>query len=284
MTKTANTTTLPELYIEKFQELTKWRKRSATDKRSIHELRRCLKDLYACFDLVTFITHQRSASQNYYHSFKKLFQSAGMIREAQVNKSAFEEQAVSGPDAKDYLRFLKAQKQEGKKRFKKALKHFDVREAQRAEKKISTVLKGMNEKLLFENCAAYIQAQAGKIDQLLKLDNRSVVLHNIRKRIKSAGIVVRMMHKAQPRKDHEALLRSIRQTEKYIGQWHDKRVLHNSLKQFIKKKCGEDGSVKLGLLKKHLKKEEEPLRQQLKKRSGETMLFLRSFFGSAQNV
>lgn len=274
MTKTVNTATLPKLYAEKSQELTKWIEKSATDMHSIHEMRRCLKYLYACFDLAVFISPQLSAHQDYYHRLKKIFKAAGMTREAQINKSVFEEHHVSGADAKDYLRFLKAQKQEGKKKLKKAIRHFDAKEAKRTEKEMCTFLKNMNEKLLLEYCTAYIHAQAGKIDRLLKLDNSSTVLHNIRKHIKSAGSVLHMMSKAQPGRGQAALLRNIEETEKCIGQWHDKRVLLDSLKQFIKKTGGEDGSPKLGLFTKHLKKEEGLLRRQLKTTSEGTVRLL----------
>ena len=223
-------------YAKRITTFNKYYKKTVKNKREsdIHDLRLSIKKLRATWSLMDVVTRGLLNKQVHNELFRKLFKSAGRVREAQVNIMAVD---------KLNLKYLTAYRE------------YQLGLQKKAEKKMQSVLKSFNhdcfkildrhwrqsvrkipEALIFEHSWMFINRELDKVRQLVKGLPHSDNLHEIRIILKAVHEVISILSKLGENANINSLGKKIKNINEEIGQWHDTLVLLESLEKYSERK------------------------------------------------
>jgi CHAD domain-containing protein len=204
--------------------------------KTIHELRVEIKKLRSVFQLLAVIAKKEFNIKNYTNSLKDLFDTAGKIREIQVNQICFTKFKFSKEINDKYKKFLLNREEELGNKLKKTINNFDKSVLINSKKQIKKITGDLNNKKMWDACLFYLKDKTLKIENLLSAGNNPLIIHKIRIRLKSLHTIATFLQKTNPIQKNEKILQLIKQTGALIGNWHDNLVLINSLERYFIKK------------------------------------------------
>jgi CHAD domain-containing protein len=204
--------------------------------KTIHELRVEIKKLRSVFQLLAVIAKKEINIKNYTNSLKDLFDTAGKIREIQVNQICFTKFKFPKEINDKYKKFLLNREAELRDSLKKTINDFDKSVLINSKKQIKKITGGLNNKKMWDACLFFIKDKTQKIENLLSAGNNPLIIHKIRMQLKSLHTIASFLQKINPTPKNEKTLELIKQTGTLIGNWHDNLVLINSLERYFIKK------------------------------------------------
>lgn len=205
-----------------------------SDKKAIHELRVSVKKLKAFYKLIENLYPRRFDATKHIRPFHKVFESAGAIREIQVNKELLKDYPFSSGLLKEYRHYLGTIEKAAHKSLKKSISTIRESKQHACTKEISALCKHLKNMHFNKECTRLIQKQSGKIAELRSLPLTTKILHQIRKHLKQVAYVINIQQKSIPGTYSQNFIKDLKQTEVMIGKWHDRAILIASLKDYKK--------------------------------------------------
>ena len=210
------------------------------DKKSIHRLRVAIKKLKVLFRLLERASHGKISAREYMHDLKPVFKSAGHIREAQLNGDNFSRLRLKGKTAQAYSSYLGKKEKKAKKAFRKAAAHAGAELQPKIGKQGAAAGKE------FGRISRQAVNEAFEQIRILQAaGNNPVIIHRIRKHVKTLSVIAEISRKAGT---GARLKRVLAFGEKYgalLGNWHDQEVLAGSMDHFLKKaRVESDGQLR----------------------------------------
>jgi CHAD domain-containing protein len=206
------------------------------NEKTIHELRVEIKKLRSVFQLLDVIAKKEINIKQCANSLNDLFDTAGKIREIQVNQICFTKFKFPQEINDKYKKFLLNRENELGNRLKKTINHFDRLVLINSKKQIKKLTGDLNNKKMWDACLFYLKDKTLKIKNLLLAGNNPLIIHKIRIQLKSIHTIASFLQKIDPSQKNEKTLQLIKQTGTLIGNWHDNLVLINSLERYFIKK------------------------------------------------
>lgn len=204
--------------------------------KTIHELRVEIKKLRSVFQLFEVIAKKEINIKQFVNSLKDLFDTAGKIREIQVNQICFTKFKFPKEINDKYKKFLLNREVELKDNLKKTINNFDKSVLINSKKQIKKITSSLYNKKMWDACLFFMKDKTLKIENLLLAGNNPLIIHKIRIQLKSLHTIASFLHKINPVQKNEKTLELIKQTGTLIGNWHDNLVLINSLERYFIKK------------------------------------------------
>jgi CHAD domain-containing protein len=207
---------------------------SAHKKEEIHKLRVNIKKVRAIFHLLKVL----SPKDFEVHSndvFTDIYNKAGKIRELQMNRNLFNQYNLIPSNTLPYLQYIKQKERKVIKVLKKNVVGFDHKELNKTSKKLNQLCTEASQKKVTKKFKEFINGEVQKITKLKANIDNPYKTHKLRKHLKSLDAIVTLLFHMEPNGSYKKILASVKQSGIVLGDWHDKEVLIDSLKNFIKK-------------------------------------------------
>lgn len=245
-----------ELFKYYFERMTVY-----AEKNDIHNLRLSIKKIRTICDLLKKISSKKSGLIVYKDIFRKIFKSAGEIRENQISSelagsrlgfdSAFKIHLVEMND----LRMIKMMSE---------LKRFDLSLLSRLNQDIERITTELDPEVLYRSAEKDVKRRWRNVTELLEKKFNFKVLHKIRRELKSVSEVLEFLTdtKNNPflKEFHDAIV----PMHKDIGKWHDELVLYEMYRDF-KQNGNEKTNRDIKRKRKDLKRKSKKLRKDIGK-------------------
>lgn len=207
--------------------------------RDIHKMRVRMKRLKSIFRLLEYCYPGEFRAKDYYRPYKAVFKSAGQVRESQVNIGLFREYPFAGALRRSYCRHVKLMKQQWRPGLDALIHSFDYATLEDNNRKIRKYLSAYGEAEMVRVIGDFINSEMQRINKLLKQEDGLHSIHGVRiilKNIKPLlGLIWRRRGSSFTNEHYDSLV----ETEKLIGNWHDRHIFSQSLKSFFDTMEGE---------------------------------------------
>ena len=226
----------------------------------IHQIRVDIKNLRAIFDLLETMHNDKRKDEKSIIFSGNLFRTAGKVREEQVNNNFIAKYRFSSPPEK-FREYLISRKRAAFRQYHTSLNELDLNQfiAKDREFKESIKASPRNETIL--KSQKFIRKGIKTVKKLYP-DLTTNHLHKIRKNLKAVNTIASFVCSIDSDKKLNKLLARIEPVETLIGVWHNRMVLINSIKQFIKKnEIAPETSELLILISKLKKRNKKTINQ-----------------------
>ena len=202
---------------------------------AVRQLRLSTKKTRALFRLIQPISRKQFNAKQRLISLRKLFKSAGELRDTQLLLQLLEQYETENKTKYPVFRkFISKKNQSGSKGFEVSLAEFDRKELEENKKVVPEFLL---EKLSAEEVESRTIAELEKkLSSIRKLLAKLTVerLHDIRIIFKEAFYIARLVNECgYDSKDIKKKLKSFKIFARKIGAWHDKTILQEELHRFF---------------------------------------------------
>lgn len=226
----------------------------------IHQLRVRIKRMRAILELIEITSKGKFKKKHHFSLFSKFFNSAGALREMQVNHLIIKKFHNNG--VTPFEEYLKQRQTEAGKKLRKAVINFDTGKFKKENDKIRSAVKEMDEEKIISQSEKFISREIRKIKKLRPKLSDPRKLHKIRILLKSISAILKLLEAYKPDNQWARFKNDIKPLELLIGEWHDRQVLMTTVDKFIVK--NEDGDKKIGNVKKLVKRIEAENRKKVK--------------------
>ena len=173
----------------------------------LHQLRVTIKRLRALWSLVEVISKGSYTKNEHRKLTGTLFKKGGKVREAQVNaeviKSLHEEYLKSSS------KFMKKAEQKANVHLVAAILLFDLKELNRLDQHLESVIKGIPDKVVFTESLSFISGKIKRVRKLMKQLPDHHILHKIRIQLKSVSAIQSIIQKKSSEPKIEKLRKNI---------------------------------------------------------------------------
>lgn len=201
---------------------------------AIHDFRVSVKRIRAIFRFLEKINPEKYSCRKNIKELRNLFKSSGQMRDMQVQLLLLENyEKRLNISLKEFTKYLKINKKEGKKQLKKALRNFSPNILDENEILITKIQKNKGDKKLLKILQEFVKQRFVEIKSLsLKLDSVEKT-HKIRIALKETSYILNII-KQYKKAEGEAnfSLKEIKQLGEILGIWHDCEVMKFHLKVF----------------------------------------------------
>lgn len=226
----------------------------------IHQLRVHIKRMRAILELIEITSKGKFKKKHHFSLFSKFFNSAGALREMQVNHLIIRKLHNNGVGP--FEEYLKQRQTAAGRKLQKAVINFDTGKFKKENYKIRSAVKEMDEEKIISQSEKFISREIRKIKKLRFKLSDPRKLHKIRILLKSVSAILKLLKAYKPDNKWARLKNDIKPLELLIGEWHDRQVLVSTINRFIVK--NEDGNKKLGNVKKLVKRIEVENRKKVR--------------------
>lgn len=216
----------------------------------IHKLRVSIKRLRTLWSLMEVASGGKWKSKPCLGLFESLFQAAGQLRETQVNLRLLEpcQGAYLGP----YTAYLQKTRKRAGKKLHKGIQAFDRKKFDALNKQLRRKVRALSDETVFEASVALAVKKTKKVLALAYPLPDSGKLHKIRIRQKAVQEILAVLKKLNADLALEEIQNPIRSQNVRIGNWHDTRVLLDSMKSLRGKGADQTGRKQLKALMERL--------------------------------
>lgn len=200
------------------------------DMEDIHQLRVSIKKLRAIWSLADIMLNGKWKKKKHQKLFKKLFDNAGMIREAQINLGLIAQ--MDDSELAEYSAHLKKLEDKGLIKLLNQIDRFDTSKLDSLNRELFKHLSKTSEEKILKHTESYISLRFKKIEKLLSKPLTNKQLHKIRILLKGIHELFTIIQELDLQNDLSELLEEIKTLNHEIGIWHDYTVLNTSLEKF----------------------------------------------------
>lgn len=199
--------------------------------KDLHSLRVRIKRIKSIYRLLEYAYPEEFRAKTYNRLFKAVFKSAGLIRESQINLRLLRGYPYAESLRKAYYRYLVRLRPGWKEDLDKSINYFDYASLDEHKTKVEELISRTTVTGLIDIIDRFIRSEAGKVRNMLDRQDDLKYFHEVRivlKNIKPLlALIWRRKDNSYTRDDYDHL----NDTEKFIGQWHDRAVLCRSLRE-----------------------------------------------------
>lgn len=205
-----------------------------TTENDIHKSRVDMKKISALFGFFEMIGSDLFKIKEPQKIFQSVFESAGKIREIQVNLLYIENLGRNDPELRLFSRYLKNNSKKEIKRFIQAIIRFDEKQLTQIRKSIKSSSREIKIEKIIDRCDDFFQLHATRIKKFRYNSGNTENIHRIRKEMKKISAVADLLRQLRVDEFMEKLISVLNQAEIIIGEWHDRIVFYQSLDSFLK--------------------------------------------------
>ncbi len=219
-----------------------------------HQVRVQIKRMRSLLLLMEQAGEESFKKKKHFRLFKKLFATAGVLRECHINQALIEKQ--SDESAKMYSSYLSGVEDQAAKQLRDELGLFKLDKFHRLNEKLSNKLVNLDQTAILSNIRHFIDEKSTKIDCLLEeIDDKK--LHKIRFHLKAVVEVYKIINSLITDAAIQQKELKLKEIEQLIGDWHDLHVLIGSVTTYHQKTiaAGLDDLIKQLVLTNESSKE-----------------------------
>lgn len=202
--------------------------------RDIHQLRVRIKRLKAVFRLLEFIHPVEFKAKDHYRLFKPVFNSAGLIRESQINLGLLEKFKGTEKLYKSYSKYINKLRPGWDTNLDKLIESFNYSRIDEIVQHVNDLFSRNTYLELIGLSTDFIYSELDRIKVLLDESEKHEYIHEVRiilKNIKPTLGLIWPLDESTFEKSH---YNSLTKTETLIGNWHDRLILSEALSLFYK--------------------------------------------------
>lgn len=197
------------------------------EEEDIHQLRVSIKRIRAIYDCIELSTKHHLSTAANKQILKKLFKTAGKIREVQINQALLDN--YGGRSSQRLLNYFDRLKDELSAPFNYELSHFQSGELLRQDKKLIKAISGIGEKEVLNLTRTFLNTELQRVGDLFE-KNFDQNLHRIRKSVKAMMEINRLLISISEDESLILFRKNLKSLSDDIGNWHDLQVFMQSLK------------------------------------------------------
>jgi len=201
----------------------------------IHKLRVNLKKIKTLFALFEIVAPKKFKADKSYTLFEEIFEQAGKIREAQMNRICIDTYKLPESSVVLYHKFLERKEKKAKKQFSSLITDLKDKKIIELDAEIEKLCSKTSTESILNHSQNFIFRKIKNSKNIPEHpDNKT--LHKVRKNLKSVSAISTLLHAIEADAELEVAQESIKKAEDMIGDWHDTIVLESSLHTFLKHK------------------------------------------------
>jgi CHAD domain-containing protein len=207
----------------------------SVNEEDIHYLRRASKRLKALYKLLGSIDKHFNPKKRF-KLISKIFESAGALREIQVNQKLLLSYGPSQLLADNYATFFKPAKKESEKKLKRSIAKFKIKNHQKSLEKIEKICRKLEINSLTEYIAGFLAQIIIDIKMTLSKNDTHPDLHVIRILIKKINPILILIDLANNKPQLIESRSLLKNAEDKLGSWHDRFELLQSVREMLDSK------------------------------------------------
>jgi hypothetical protein len=204
--------------------------------KDIHLARLDVKKIFSILDLMRIVRSKGMEDPGYEKIFNKVYKASGRIREIQVNLGLLDKKEFNIYNLDPFKEELLLTEKELTWEFLKSIRKFNERKLARNEKRIKEEVREITSIVLNKKTEKYLQTKTRLILRLIDTAVNDKKAHEIRRHLKELSTVLSLLYLINPDTHPEELIRGLNKSERLIGDWHDRKVLADSMKLFLKER------------------------------------------------
>ncbi len=204
--------------------------------KDIHRARLDVKKILAIVDLLRIVRAKSDKDPEFEKIFKKLYRASGRIREIQVNMLLLTRAEFAGYDMTLFNNDLLMQEKKMTIEFLKEIRKFNEQKLSRIEKRIKKEVSKITSATLQKKTKRYIHSKIKLIQELLEKGDCEENVHKVRQHIKELSTVLSLVFAIKASDNLEMVINRLNKSEMMIGDWHDRVILADSMRNFLEQR------------------------------------------------
>jgi len=204
--------------------------------KDIHRARLDVKKILAIVDLLRIVRAKSDKDPEFEKIFKKLYRASGRIREIQVNMLLLTRAEFAGYDMTLFNNYLLMQEKKMTIEFLKEIRKFNEQKLSRIEKRIKKEVSKITSATLQKKTKRYIHSKIKLIQELLEKGDCEENVHKVRQHIKELSTVLSLVFAIKASDNLEMVINRLNKSEMMIGDWHDRVILADSMRNFLEQR------------------------------------------------
>ena len=204
--------------------------------KDIHRARLDVKKILAIVDLLRIVRAKSDKDPEFEKIFKKLYRASGRIREIQVNMLLLTRAEFAGYDMTLFNNYLLMQEKKMTIEFLKEIRKFNEQKLSRIEKRIKKEVSKITSATLQKKTKRYIHSKIKLIQELLEKGDCEENVHKVRQHIKELSTVLSLVFAIKASYNLEMVINRLNKSEMMIGDWHDRVILADSMRNFLEQR------------------------------------------------
>lgn len=204
--------------------------------KDIHRARLDVKKILAIVDLLRIVRAKSDKDPEFEKIFKKLYRASGRIREIQVNMLLLTRAEFAGYDMTLFNNYLLMQEKKMTIEFLKEIRKFNEQKLSRIEKRIKKEVSKITSATLQKKTKRYIHSKIKLIQELLETGDGEENVHKVRQHIKELSTVLSLVFAIKASDNLEMVINRLNKSEMMIGDWHDRVILADSMRNFLEQR------------------------------------------------
>ena len=204
--------------------------------KDIHRARLDVKKILAIVDLLRIVRAKSDKDPEFEKIFKKLYRASGRIREIQVNMLLMTRAEFAGFDMTLFNNYLLMQEKKMTIEFLKEIRKFNEQKLSRIEKRIKKEVSKITSATLQKKTKRYIHSKIKLIQELLEKGDCEENVHKVRQHIKELSTVLSLVFAIKASDNLEMVINRLNKSEMMIGDWHDRVILADSMRNFLEQR------------------------------------------------
>ena len=219
--------------------------------KDIHRARLDVKKILAIVDLLRIVRAKSDKDPEFEKIFKKLYRASGRIREIQVNMLLLTRAEFAGYDMTLFNNYLLMQEKKMTIEFLKEIRKFNEQKLSRIEKRIKKEVSKITSATLQKKTKRYIHSKIKLIQELLEKGDGEENVHKVRQHIKELSTVLSLVFAIKASDNLEMVINRLNKSEMMIGDWHDRVILADSMRNFLEQSTNYSESQMIPLKECH---------------------------------
>jgi CHAD domain-containing protein len=243
-------------YEKAFIDALKKTKNDCTEN-NIYIFRVSIKKLKGVYKLLEVLDKEFDY-RNKFEPIKKIFLSAGIIRDSQVNLKRLKYFRKNKRSLDAYIKTQKKSIEKNSQLFSFDLIDFNTEFLMQTNKVIKKTCKTISQKRILKKIVAFAKARIDKINNLMQAERNNDDIHNIRKYLKEVSALLVLLNLIDEKTFTYQSIFALKLFEDKFGIWHDNFVLHESLENYTKTNNSEtpENIEKINILIEEIMQEE----------------------------
>jgi len=212
----------------------------------IHQARVDVKKILALFRLLEMVSLGFFITEDHFSRFSKLFTITGKIREIQVNLALLEGYRFENQEINRVIKALKRREAGQTKKFMSTVREFDDKMLKKTEIELRHFTERKGQKKITDTAHLLIRKKTRRIEKYLLTKNPQIFLHKIRQNLKIIGAIAALSSTIKSDEKLKKIQEQLIITERWIGEWHDRQVLIETLTRFSmnQERSGQKNTVR----------------------------------------
>lgn len=194
---------------------------------NVHQLRLDIKKMRATLALMQFVSSEAFDLREYLNLFSKLFRRLGQVREAQINQELITKNDGAGESL--LIAHFKQQQQLAEVALRQEMEAFDFLKLKRIHWSLLQTMRGISNQEVLKGAISHVFKKLMLVDAMKSQLDDPKKLHKARIQLKEVSEILGLINEIQKVPELEVIGIDIKTSTTMIGEWHDHRILLDTL-------------------------------------------------------